>query len=130
MWLVLSPQPASGLVDAVPGPLVDPTRRATRNLTVAQRRPPSYAAVALAAYVTSDPRPVEQLRKRLARDRAAGATFEDAWRPATRTVLAGVASDLERDLWASALKATEPAWRDAYEGQAAALALSPALLDH
>ncbi len=55
-----------------------------------------------------------EVREGLARRRAAGASFEAAWRAATRTAPARAVPGVERSGWARALDETRPAWRSAY----------------
>jgi hypothetical protein len=56
--------------------------------------------------------PPERLRRALHQARRAGRTFDQAWKPAVATALAG-----ENPAWALALNGTRDAWRRAYLGE-------------
>ncbi len=80
--------------------------------------------------LNSDPAPAQALRAKLARMRAAGATFTAAWPAAVDCSLAHVARS-ERPQWESVCAQLRPAWEAAYErrpvGACGNLSL---LLDH
>lgn len=64
---------------------------------------------------------LERFREALERDRAAGATFQEAWDVA---IIAVPASDSTGDpCWRGILRATAEAWRDAFEGRPASPAV-------
>lgn len=77
-----------------------------------------------------DPAPARRLRAELAARRRAGQPFPRAWREAVEVVCGGEAWDTSSQSWRAAFTETKAAWRVAYVGVGARLAISGELIDH